>query len=130
MAAHPLHAAQDVGQVAAEDTAIGMQFVDDDEPQVLEQLRPLRVVRQDPRVEHVGVAEHDVRARPDGAPRVLRRVAVVGEDADVGSGGLVHVRRQLVKLGQLVLREGLGREQVDGARRPGPHRMVLRTGAL
>ena len=29
MSAHPLHAAQHVGQVAAEDAAIGMQFVDD-----------------------------------------------------------------------------------------------------
>jgi hypothetical protein len=94
-----------------------MQFVDDDEPQVLEQLCPLRVVRQDPRMEHVGVAQHDVCARPNGAPRVLRRVAVVGEDADVGASGLVHVRRQLMELGQLVLCKGLGGEQVDGAGR-------------
>ena len=61
--ADALHAPQHVGEVAAEDAAIGVQLVDDDEAQVLEQLRPLRVVRQDPRVQHVGVAEHDVRAR-------------------------------------------------------------------
>ena len=46
-------------------------------------LRPLRVVRQDARVQHVGVGQDDVRPRADGAPRVLRRVAVVGEDAEL-----------------------------------------------
>ena len=50
--------------------------------QVLEQLRPARMVRQDARVQHVGIAEHDVRAGADGAARILRRVAVVGVHAD------------------------------------------------
>ena len=71
-------------QVAAEHAAIGVQLVDDDVAQVLEQLRPPRVVRQDPRVQHVGVGEDDLRPRADRAPRVLRRVAVVGEDAEIG----------------------------------------------
>ena len=75
--------AQDVGQMAAEHAAIRVQLVDDDVAQVLEQLGPARMVRQDARVQHVGIAQHDVRARADRAPRVLRRVAVVGEHADV-----------------------------------------------
>ena len=70
-------------EVAAEHAAIRVQLVDDDEPQVLEQLRPARMVRQDPRVQHVGIAEHDVRLAANRAPRVRRRVAVVGEHADL-----------------------------------------------
>ena len=75
---------QHVRQMAAEHAAIGVQLVDDHEAQVLEQLRPARMVRQDARMDHVGVAQHHVRAAADGAPRVLRRVAVVGEHTDLG----------------------------------------------
>ena len=74
---------QHVAQVAAEHAAVGVQLVDDHVAQVLEQLRPARMVRQDARVHHVGIAEHEVRARPDRAAGVLRRIAVVGEDADL-----------------------------------------------
>ena len=108
---------QHVGEVAAEDAAIGVQLVDDDEAQVLEQLRPARMVRQDARVQHVGVAEHHVRAAADGAARVLRRVAVVGEHADLELVGPRQPVRQLVQLGQLVLRQRLGRKQIQRARR-------------
>ena len=73
--------------------------------------RPLRVVRQDPRVEHVRVREHEVGAGPHGAPRVLRRVPVVGEIRSSGSGP-----RQLLQLGQLVLRERLRGKEVEDAR--------------
>jgi hypothetical protein len=45
------------------------------------------VVRQDAGVQHVGVADHHVRAGTDGAARVLRRVAVVGVHADLGAAG-------------------------------------------
>ena len=69
--------------MAAEDATIGVQFVDDHELQVLEQLRPSRMVREDPRVHHVGVAEHDVRTTADRAPGILRRVPVVGEHTDL-----------------------------------------------
>ena len=40
---------QDVGDMAAEDPAIGMRLVDDDEAELLEELVPLGVVRQDAR---------------------------------------------------------------------------------
>ena len=68
--------------MAAEHAAIRVQLVDHDEPQVLEELRPARMVRQDARVQHVGIAEHDVRRAANRPPRVRRRVAVVGEHAD------------------------------------------------
>ena len=68
--------------MAAEDAAIRVQFIEDDELQIFEKPRPLRVVRQDAFVKHVGIAEHDVSARTDRRARILRRIAVVGINAD------------------------------------------------
>ena len=115
--ADPLQPPQDVRQVAAEHAAIRVQLVDDDELQVLEQLRPARMVRQDPRVQHVGIAEHDVRLAANRAPRIRRRVAVVGEDADLRVAVVRHQLGERVQLGELILRQRLGRKQVQRARR-------------
>ena len=86
MAADAAQAAKHVAEMASEDASIRMQFVDHDIAEIFKQLRPFRMVRQDARVHHVGVAEDEVRARANGAPGVLGRVAVVGEDADVLAG--------------------------------------------
>ena len=77
------HPPQDVGQVAAKYAAIRVQLVDHDIPEVLEELRPPRMVREDARMDHVRVAEDHVRASANGAPGILRRIAVVREDADL-----------------------------------------------
>ena len=68
--------------MAAEDAAISMQLIDDDVSEILEELGPTRVVRKDPRMNHVGVAEYDVCAASDSPPGVLRRIAVIGKNAD------------------------------------------------
>ncbi len=52
-----------VGHMAAEQAAVGVQLVDDDELQVLEQLEPLGVVGEDRGVEHVRVRDHDLPGR-------------------------------------------------------------------
>ncbi len=101
-----------VRQVAPEHAAVRVELVDDDVAKVLEEPDPLRVVRQDPRVEHVGVRQHHVGAGPDGAPGVLGRVPVVGVDAQLRQGA-----RQLLELRQLVLRERLRGEEVERPRR-------------
>ncbi len=89
--------------MAAEDAAVVVELVDDDVLEVLEELDPLRVVRQDAGVEHVGVGQDDVAAGPDGLAGVLGRVAVVGEDADLlGQAGV-----DVVELGPLVLDRAL-----------------------
>jgi hypothetical protein len=110
VAADALEAAEDIGEMATEDPSVGVQLVHHHVAQVLEEVHPLGVVREDPRVEHVGVGEHEVGARPHRPPRVLRRVAVVGEHPQVGQG-----LRQLGELGELVLREGLRREEIEDA---------------
>ena len=115
--ADALEPPEDVREVAAEHAAIRVQLVDDDEAQVLEQLRPARMVRQDARVHHVRIAEHDVRLAADRAPRIRRRVAVVGEHANLNVGIARDQLRERVQLRQLVLRQRLGREQIQRARR-------------
>ena len=82
MTRNAVQSSQDVAQVTAEDAPIRVQFVDDDEAKVLEQLGPARMMRQDARVQHVGIAEHDMRTRPNRPPRIGRRIAVVGVHAD------------------------------------------------
>ena len=114
--ADPPQPPQHVAEMAAEDAAIGVQLVDDHVAQVLEQLRPPRMVRQDARVHHVRIAEHEVRARADRPPRVLRRVAVVREDADLRRPTLAAMRfAHRLQLGELILRERLRRKQIQRA---------------
>ncbi len=103
--------AQDVGDVAAEDAPVGVRLVDDDEAKLLEELEPLRVVRQDGRAEHVRVGDHDLAGLADDGPDGCRGVAVVDGRREV------HVRQrgEVAELRQLVLAEGLGGEQVERA---------------
>ena len=68
-------------------------------------------------MQHVGIAEHDVRLAADRAPRVRRRVAVVGEDADLQLVVVRHELRQRVQLRELILRQRLCRKQIQRARR-------------
>ena len=101
---------QHVRQVAAEHAPVGVKLVDDDVAEVLEQVHPLGVMRQDPRVEHVRVGQHEVGPRAHRAPRVLRRVPVVGVHPHVGER-----LRELHQLGQLILRQRLGWEEIQDA---------------
>src|SRR5262245_34288376 len=111
MPADSAEPSQDVSKMAAEDAAIRMQFVDDDVPEVLEQLRPPGMMRKYPRVEHVRIGQDDVRARSNGAPGILRRIAVVGEDADSAVWFTLCERiAHGLQLDELILRERFGRE--------------------
>ena len=107
MGAQPKQPPQDVGHVAPEHAPVGVELIDDDHPELLEQLEPLGVVGQDRRVEHVRVGDHDLAGRSDGRSDRRRGVPVVG-----GSGhAQVRGPRELGELGHLVLAEGLGGEQ-------------------
>ena len=105
----PEQPAQHVGDVAAEDSAVCVQLVDDDDPELLEQLEPLRVVRQDPGMQHVRVRDDDLAGRPNGVPNGRRRVAVVGRNRCREA----RRRRQRPELGDLVLPESLGGEEQE-----------------
>ena len=104
-------ASHDVGDVAAEQAAVRVQLVDDDVLQVLEQLEPLGVVREDRRVEHVRVGDDDLAGGAHDRADVRRRVPVVGVrlEADLGRIG------QRAQLDQLVGGKRLGGEEVERA---------------
>ena len=111
VAADAREPSQHVGEVAAEDAAIRVQLVDHDVAEILEEVHPLGVVRQDAGVEHVGIGEHEVGPRAHRAAGVLRSVTVVRVHAHVGQR-----LRELRQLGELILGEGLGGEQIQHAR--------------
>ena len=117
MPANAAQPAQDVGEMASEDSTVGVQLVDDHEREVLEQLGPPGVVRKNARVHHVWIAEHDLRARADGAARVLGRVTVVGEDTDLLAARRGDGLSQAMQLGKLILGKGLGGKQIQRAAR-------------
>ena len=105
--AHPPEPVEQVGDVAAEDAPQGVQLVDDDVAQPHEERRPAVVVGEDPGVEHLGVGQHHVGRPPEGRPLLRRRVAVVGHRP--------HPRDQpRPERAQLVVGQGLGREQQEG----------------
>ena len=93
----------------AEDAAVDVRLVDDDEAEVVEEVAPEVVSRQDADVEHVGVREHDVRPAADLPAPFGRRVAVVDRRAHAGDAELRERTR-------LILRERLRRVEVERAR--------------
>jgi hypothetical protein len=101
-----------VRDVGSEDAAVGVQLVHDHVAELLEGARPVRVVREDPGVEHVRVGHDDGAALAGGAPRVPRRVAVVDDGRDREAA----LREQLPEARLLVARKRLGGVEVDRAR--------------
>ena len=102
---------ENVGGVAAENAAIGMQLVDHDVAQILEEPRPTGVVRQHSGVQHIGIGQHDAGSAANGSACVLRRVAVIGKGANIAA------RRpdQPMEFGELIFGQGLGGKQIKGA---------------
>ena len=73
-------------------------------------------------MQHVRIAHHHITMQADRLARVARRVAIKGESLDAQLASLV----QRQQFGHLVLRQRLGREQVQRlgvvAQRRGDHR--------
>src|SRR5262245_56419890 len=65
--------------MASEHAAIRVQLIDHDVLQIFKQPRPPGVVRQDPRVQHVGIGQDNVPLLPNRLPRIARRVPVIGK---------------------------------------------------
>jgi len=89
-----------------------MQFVDHDVFEVDKKLLPLGVVRQNARVQHVGIGDDNVPLPADGPARVIGCIAVISEGFDVG----LQIRNQTVGFVHLVLRQRLGGKQIKRAR--------------
>ncbi len=110
-AADPDQAPDHVGQVAAEDAAIDVEFVDNHVLQVGEELLPFRMMGENPRMEHVGIGDHHVPLFADRLAGIGGRVAVVGIGPDVR----LHLSDKAVNFMHLILGEGLRGKHVEGA---------------
>ena len=95
-----------------EHAAVAVYLVDDDVAQVLEELRPFRVMRQHALMQHVGVADDDVAVQPYRLARIAGGVAVEGERAQAEIASAVEFEQ----LRHLVLGERLGRKQIQRLR--------------
>ena len=105
----PSQAAQHVRDVRPENPAVDVRLVDHHHREVREQLAPGAVIREDPEVQHIRVAQHHVRAPADLRARLARRVAVV----DRRSHPLAETERG--ERPCLVLRQCLRRIEVQRA---------------
>ena len=76
--AHAQQPAEQMSRVRAEQPRIRVHLVDHDVAQMCEEPRPARVLREDARVEHVGVADDDPRRLADAGAGRRGRVPVVG----------------------------------------------------
>jgi hypothetical protein len=105
----PPQSPEDHRDVRAEDASAHVRLIDHDERQAEEEVRPSCVIRQDRQVQHVRVREHEVRVPPDQRALRLGCVAVVGRGTDLRELQLPHGS-------ELIARERLRREEVDGGR--------------
>ncbi len=107
----PPQAPQHRADVRPEDPPINVTLVDDDVVETAPEVRPRRMRRQYPRVQHVGVGQHDPRVSSDPASLVQRRVPVVRRDAHPG-----HAERRDPR--GLVGGQRLRRAEVERGRAP------------
>ncbi len=89
-----------------ENTAINMQFINDNVFEIDEEFLPFGVMRQNAGMQHVGIGDDYMPLFADGLTRIVRRIAIIGESFNVG----LQVGNQAVNLVHLVLRQRFGRE--------------------
>ena len=100
---------QDIGHVRSEDPSVGMEFIDHDEFQILEEGHPLRMMGKDGRVEHVGIGDHDVPLGPNCLSGIRRRISIIRERGN----RFCNPVDQILKLEHLILRECLCGEKIQ-----------------
>ena len=115
MTRDPAKTPQNVRDVRAEDAAISVDLIHDDEAELGEEPPPASVIRKDALVEHVGVREDRVSELTQLSPRGPRRIAIVGprrKHTREIAGGV----REPDQAAELVLRERLRREEIERGR--------------
>ena len=107
--ANALQAADDVGQVGAENAPVSVNFVNDHIAQVFKELYPLGVMGQNALMQHVGVGHHHVSRLANGRACGGGGVPVVGIGLDLRAHGIDHG----IQLRGLVAGQGLGGEKIQ-----------------
>ena len=126
---HTFEPADDIGNMRAKDTAIGVGFIDDDKAQVGEEVAPVGVMRQDARVKHVGIGQNDARILADGGAVFLRSVAIIDGSVIRFQDVSTICKLKRLEIGELILRKGFGGEEIK-ARALGSCNKEAKTGRL
>ena len=108
--ADPFQAPEHIGHMASEDAAIRVKFIDDHVLQIGKKLLPFRVMRQDSRVQHVGIGDDNIPLLADGLTGIVRCVAVVCECLYVG----LEFPDETVDLCHLIVGQGFCGEKING----------------
>ncbi len=74
---------QQIGHVGAKYAPVDMQLIQDHPAQVAQQAGPVRVVRQDPHVQHVRIADQDPCRLANCGPVGRWGVTVIGPHRDL-----------------------------------------------
>src|SRR5262249_38230680 len=103
---------QHVAQMAAENAAVRVQFVENDVAQIFEEACPTRVVRKDANMQHVRICKNHIALFANGFARVNRYVAIINENAE----RIVEPLVQVVEFSELILRERFRKKEIKNAR--------------
>jgi hypothetical protein len=96
--------------MGTEDSSISMEFIDHHEPKIFEEGNPFRVVREDARVEHIGIRDDNIPFGSDGLPGILRCISIIR----AGGDRLLKPSDHALEFNHLVLRKGFGRKEIKG----------------
>jgi hypothetical protein len=102
----PRQPADHVRQMRAEHPPVGVQLIDDHVLEIREQAGPIRVMRHDSRVKHVGVGQQNPGPFPRRTTRIGRGVAIIRDGTHLKLGVAHEPPKRLF----LVPRQRLGRE--------------------
>src|SRR6266481_4463104 len=98
---NPAKAAENVTQMAAEDAAVSVQFVENDVAEIFKKARPASVMREDAGVQHVRIGQDNVALFANGSAGVGGRIAVVS----VNPEAIVETLVEVVQFRELILRQ-------------------------
>ncbi len=102
---------ENIGNMRTEHAAVRMRLINDNIFQIGKKISPIGMMRQNPRMEHIGVGKEDAGVLTDGSAVGGSCVAIVDGGIHLGKGSL-----QGNQAGELVLGEGFGGEEKEGAR--------------
>jgi len=101
--------------MAAEDSAVVVDFINDDITEILEELDPKRMMRQNAGVEHVRIGDDDMSGGADRLARGHGGVAIKGVAADIEIDLRAEQGNEGVQLRHLILGKGFGRKEIESS---------------
>ena len=90
-----------------------MQLINNDIPQILKKLDPLGVMRKNSAMQHIRIGHDDVSGLAYRFAGRCGRISVIG----IGFNGDIGLLDDFIEFANLIGRQGLGWEKINGPRR-------------